>query len=82
VYSGGFIQEAAYQYRDAIIHGALSGLLLLFGIGLKPRHALVVPNALRVAAPLCGVLLLSACCSCGRARARGACRSCTRRWPI
>jgi hypothetical protein len=60
VYSGGFIQEAAYQYRDAIIHGALSGLLLLFGIGLKPRHALVVPNALRVAAPVCGVLLLSA----------------------
>ncbi|MFJ3008821.1 MULTISPECIES: sulfatase-like hydrolase/transferase [Pseudomonas] len=59
VYSGGFIQEAAYQYRDAIIHGALSGLLLLFGIGLKPRHALVVPNALRVAAPVCGVLLLS-----------------------
>ncbi|UUT14895.1 sulfatase-like hydrolase/transferase [Pseudomonas zeae] len=60
VYSGGFIQEAAYQYRDAILHGALSGLLLLFGIGLKPRHGLAIPNALRVAAPLCGVLLLSA----------------------
>ncbi|WLH37700.1 sulfatase-like hydrolase/transferase [Pseudomonas sp. FP2196] len=60
VYSGGFIQEAAYQYRDAIIHGAFSGLLLLFGIGLKPRHSLRVPNALRVAAPICGVLLLSA----------------------
>ena len=60
VYSGGFIQEAAYQYRDAIIHGALCGLLLLFGIGLKPRHALFVPNVLRVAAPVCGVLLLSA----------------------
>lgn len=60
VYSGGFIQEAAYQYRDAIIHSALSGLLLLFAIGLKPRHSLMVPNALRVAAPLCGVLLLSA----------------------
>ncbi|WP_339451334.1 sulfatase-like hydrolase/transferase [Pseudomonas sp. EA_5y_Pfl2_R50] len=60
VYSGGFIQEAAFQYRDAIIHGALSGLLLLFGIGLKPRHAIGVPNALRVAAPVCGVLLLSA----------------------
>lgn len=59
VYSGGFIQEAAYQYRDAILRGVLSGLLLLFGIGLKPRHALVVPNALRVAAPICGVLLLS-----------------------
>ncbi|WP_460090416.1 sulfatase-like hydrolase/transferase [Pseudomonas sp. S2_E02] len=60
VYSGGFIQEAAYQYRDAILHGALSGLLLLFGIGLRPRHGLAIPNALRVAAPLCGVLLLSA----------------------
>ncbi|WP_435036062.1 sulfatase-like hydrolase/transferase [Pseudomonas neuropathica] len=60
VYSGGFIQEAAYQYRDAILRGVLSGLLLLFGIGLKPRHGLAIPNALRVAAPLCGVLLLSA----------------------
>ena len=60
VYSGGFIQEAAYQYRDAILRSVLIGLLLLFGIGLKPRHALIVPNALRVAAPVCGVLLLSA----------------------
>lgn len=60
VYSGGFIQEAAYQYRGAIIHGLLNGLLLLFGIGLKPRHTIPVPNALRIAAPLCGVLLLSA----------------------
>ncbi|MFI8223642.1 sulfatase-like hydrolase/transferase [Pseudomonas sp. NPDC085632] len=60
VYSGGFIQEAAYQYRGAILHGAVSGLLLLFGIGLKPRHGLSIPDALRVAAPLCGVLLLSA----------------------
>ncbi|MCF5705194.1 sulfatase-like hydrolase/transferase [Pseudomonas syringae] len=60
VYSGGFIQEAAYQYRDALLRGVLSGLLLLFGIGLKPRHGLAIPNALRVAAPVCGVLLLSA----------------------
>lgn len=60
VYSGGFIQEAAYQYREAIIQGLLNGLLLLFGIGLKPRHAIPVPNALRIAASLCGVLLLSA----------------------
>ncbi|WP_236182313.1 MULTISPECIES: sulfatase-like hydrolase/transferase [Pseudomonas] len=59
VYSGGFIQEAAYQYRGAIIHGLLNGLLLLFGIGLKPRHAIPLPNAWRIAAPVCGVLLLS-----------------------
>lgn len=60
VYSGGFIQEAAYQYRDAIAHGVLNGLLLLIGIGLRPRHSIPVPNALRVAAPVLGVLLLSA----------------------
>jgi len=60
VYSGGFIQEAAYQYRDAIVHGVLNGLLLLIGIGLRPRHSIPVPNALRVAAPVLGVLLLSA----------------------
>jgi len=60
VYSGGFIQEAAYQYRDAIVHGVLNGLLLLIGIGLRPRHSIPVPNALRVAAPVAGVLLLSA----------------------
>ncbi|WP_207868119.1 sulfatase-like hydrolase/transferase [Pseudomonas sp. 58(2021)] len=60
VYSGGFIQEAAYQYRDVIAHGVLNGLLLLIGIGLRPRHSIPVPNALRVAAPVLGVLLLSA----------------------
>lgn len=60
VYSGGFIQEAAYQYRDAIISGVLSGLLLLLGIGLKPRRRLPLPGALLVAAPVLGVLLLSA----------------------
>ena len=60
VYSGGFIQEAAYQYRDAIISGVLGGLLLLFGIGLKPRRRLPLPGALLVAAPVFGVLLLSA----------------------
>lgn len=59
VYSGGFIQEAAYQYREAILRSVLGGLLLLFGIGLKPRHVLVVPNAWRVAAPFAGVLMLS-----------------------
>jgi len=60
VYSGGFIQEAAYQYRDAIVHGVLNGLLLLIGISLRPRHSIPAPNALRVAAPVLGVLLLSA----------------------
>ncbi|WP_332769537.1 sulfatase-like hydrolase/transferase [Pseudomonas koreensis] len=59
VYSGGFIQEAAYQYREAILRSVLCGLLLLFGIGLKPRHALVIPNAWRVTAPFAGVLMLS-----------------------
>ncbi|WP_336354470.1 sulfatase-like hydrolase/transferase [Pseudomonas granadensis] len=60
VYSGGFIQEAAYQYREAILRSVLGGLLLLFGIGLKPRRALVIPNAWRVTAPFAGVLMLSA----------------------
>jgi len=60
VYSGGFIQEAAYQYRNAIISGLLGGLPLLFGIALKPRRRVPVPGALLVAAPLVGVLLLSA----------------------
>ncbi|ATE77052.1 sulfatase-like hydrolase/transferase [Pseudomonas frederiksbergensis] len=59
VYSGGFIQEAAYQYRDAIISATVSGLLLLLGIGLKPRRRLPLPGALLVAAPVLGVLLLS-----------------------
>ncbi|MGE8186481.1 sulfatase-like hydrolase/transferase [Pseudomonas sp. NPDC086278] len=60
VYSGGFIQEAAYQYRDAIISALIGGLLLLFGIGLKPRRRVPLPGALLVAAPVLGVLLLSA----------------------
>ncbi|EJL01867.1 MULTISPECIES: sulfatase-like hydrolase/transferase [Pseudomonas] len=60
VYSGGFIQEAAYQYRDVIISAAASGLLLLFGIGLKPRRSLSMPGYLPVVAPVLGVLLLSA----------------------
>ncbi|EJN20870.1 putative membrane-associated, metal-dependent hydrolase [Pseudomonas sp. GM79] len=59
VYSGGFIQEAAYQYRDAIISAMFSGLLLLFGLGLKPRRRAPLPGALLVAAPVFGVLMLS-----------------------
>lgn len=60
VYSGGFIQEAAYQYREVIISAAAAGVLLLLGIGLKPRRRLPLPGFLPVAAPLLGVLLLSA----------------------
>jgi glucan phosphoethanolaminetransferase (alkaline phosphatase superfamily) len=60
VYSGGFIQEAIVQYRDAIITGLLGGLPLLLGIGLKPRRRWPVPAVALVTAPLLGVLLLSA----------------------
>ncbi|SDO68502.1 Phosphoethanolamine transferase for glucans (OPG), alkaline phosphatase superfamily [Pseudomonas arsenicoxydans] len=60
VYSAGFIQDAAYQYRDALISGVVGGLLLLFGIGLKPRRRMPLPGGLLVAAPVLGVLLLSA----------------------
>ncbi|MGN8276701.1 sulfatase-like hydrolase/transferase [Pseudomonas sp. SMN5] len=60
MYSGGFIQEAAYQYRQVIISAAAGGLLLLLGIGLKPRRRMAIPAWLPVAAPVLGVLLLSA----------------------
>ncbi|WP_434569114.1 sulfatase-like hydrolase/transferase [Pseudomonas sp. Z3-8] len=59
VYSGGFIQEAAYQYRDVIISAVAGGLLLLLGIGLKPRRRLPLPGYVAITAPLIGVLLLS-----------------------
>lgn len=59
VYSGGFIQEAAYQYREVIISAVIGGLLLLFGIALKPRRTLRVPGYLPVVAPVLGVMLLS-----------------------
>ncbi|MDQ3204796.1 MAG: sulfatase-like hydrolase/transferase, partial [Pseudomonadota bacterium] len=60
VYSGGFIEEAAYHYREAIFSGLLSGLLLLFGIALQPRRRMPLPGSLLVAAPVLGVVLLSA----------------------
>jgi len=60
VYSGGFIQEAIIQYRDAIISGVLGGLPLLLGVGLKPRRRFAVSGPVLVAAPLLGVLLLCA----------------------
>ncbi|MBO1538326.1 sulfatase-like hydrolase/transferase [Pseudomonas sp. OA65] len=59
VYSGGFIQEAAYQYREVIIDAVIGGLLLLFGIALKPQRTLRVPGYLPVVAPVLGVMLLS-----------------------
>jgi hypothetical protein len=59
VYSGGFIQEAAWQYREVIVHAMLAGLLLLLGIGLQPRRRLAMPGYLPIAAPLLGGLLLS-----------------------
>ncbi|MCG6577478.1 sulfatase [Pseudomonas sp. AF32] len=60
VYSGGFIQEAAWQYREVIVRAVAAGLLLLLGIGLKPRHRLSLPGYLPLTAPVLGVLLLSA----------------------
>ncbi|WP_053158382.1 sulfatase-like hydrolase/transferase [Pseudomonas sp. Pf153] len=60
VYSGGFIQEAAWQYRQVIVSSVAAGLLLLLGIGLKPRHPLSLPGYLPITAPVSGVLLLSA----------------------
>jgi hypothetical protein len=59
VYSGGFIQEAAYQYRAVIISAVAGGLLLLLGIGLKPRRHVPLPGYVAISAPLLGVLLLS-----------------------
>ncbi|OAB50293.1 sulfatase-like hydrolase/transferase [Pseudomonas thivervalensis] len=59
VYSGGFIQEAAYQYREVIISAVTGGLLLLFGVALKPRRTIRLPAYLPIAAPVLGVLLLS-----------------------
>ena len=60
VYSGGFIQEAAWQYREVIVRAMAAGLLLLLGIGLKPRRRVPLPGYLPIAAPMLGVLLLSA----------------------
>lgn len=59
VYSGGFIQEAFVQYRDAILLALARGLLLLFGIGLRPAARPHLPRVLPWAAPLLGLLLLT-----------------------
>ncbi|MEE1926156.1 sulfatase-like hydrolase/transferase [Pseudomonas sp. 148P] len=59
VYSGGFIQEAFVQYQDAILLALARGLLLLFGIGLRPVAWPRLPRVLPWAAPLLGLVLLS-----------------------
>lgn len=58
-YSGGFIQEAAWQYREVIVSAMAAGVLLLLGIGLKPRRRVPLPGYLPIAAPVLGVLMLS-----------------------
>lgn len=60
IYSGGFIQEAAYQYREVIFASVASGLLLPVGIALKPRQRLPLPGYVLATAPVFGVVLLSA----------------------
>lgn len=59
IYSGGFIDEALYQYRVSILHAALGALPLLFGIALEPRRRLPLPGYVLAGAPFCGVLLLT-----------------------
>lgn len=60
VYSAGFFQESLYQYQAVILASLARGLLLLLGLGLKPRRRLRVPGWVPVMAPIFGVLLLSA----------------------
>ncbi|SEM52795.1 Phosphoethanolamine transferase for glucans (OPG), alkaline phosphatase superfamily [Pseudomonas sp. ok272] len=60
VYSAGFIQESLDQYQPVILASLARGLLLLLGLGLKPRRRLSVPGWVPVTAPLFGALLLSA----------------------
>ncbi|MCO7517020.1 sulfatase-like hydrolase/transferase [Pseudomonas guariconensis] len=58
VYSGGFIHEALQQYQQAISVALAKGLLLLFGIGLRPGAVPRLPRLVPVAAPLLALLLL------------------------
>jgi len=60
VYSGGFIQEALVQYHDAIVLALARGLLLLFGVGLRPAAWPRLPRLLPWSAPLLGLALLTA----------------------
>ncbi|MFC0712052.1 sulfatase-like hydrolase/transferase [Azorhizophilus paspali] len=59
IYSGGFIDEALYQYWASILVCAAKALPLLFGIALAPRRRLPLPGIALVAAPLCALLLLT-----------------------
>lgn len=60
VYSGGFIGEALEQYHSVIVVVVAKGLLLLFGLGLRPGPAPRLPGGLPWAAPLLGLALLTA----------------------
>ena len=59
VYSGGFVQEAVAQYHASIMQALVRGLLLLFGVGLRPGVAPRLPRVLPWAAPLLGLVLLT-----------------------
>jgi hypothetical protein len=58
LHSHAFIDEAYHQFRDSILHATATGLLLLFGMGLKPVSA-PVPGWVAGAAPWVGLLLLA-----------------------
>lgn len=59
VYSGGFIGEAVAQYHDAMLLALARGLLLLFGLGLRPGATPRLPRVMPWAAPLLGLALLT-----------------------
>ncbi|CAK9889095.1 MULTISPECIES: sulfatase-like hydrolase/transferase [Pseudomonas] len=60
VYSGGFIGDAIEQYQRVILQVAARSVLLLLGLGLRPRHTMPGPRVLPWAAPLLGIGLLTA----------------------
>lgn len=59
VYSGGFIGEALAQYHSVILQSLGRTLLLLLGLGLRPRRTLPGPALLPWAAPLLAIALLT-----------------------
>jgi lipid A ethanolaminephosphotransferase len=60
VYAGAFVQEALQQYHYAITLAAARGLLLLFGLGLRPGPTPWLPRLLPPVAPVLGLLVLIA----------------------